>query len=198
MGMALGSDSPWLALVRASTQDRRLVRREQVLEALYREFFPKVFNYVCYRVSNETVAQDITADVFEKAVRKLASLRSLDSAGPWLFRIAKNSITDYYRRVGSSRHTSLEELPGAVLPTRKSDSPEMQVIQQETFTRLQKHLRSLSNREQEIIALKFAAGLNNRQIAPIVGESAGNVGTILYRAMCKLREAMVDEEILDE
>ena len=134
--MALGSDSPWLALARASTQDRRRVRREQIFETLHREFFPKVFNYVCYRVSNETVAQDITADVFEKALRKLASLRSLDSAGPWLFRIARNDITDYCRRTGSNRQARLEELPEAVLTARRSDSPETQVIQQMGLLRI--------------------------------------------------------------
>ena len=166
----------------------------QAFESLYRRFFPKIFNYVCYRVSDETVAEDLTAAIFEKALHKMSSLRSPEAFSAWLFRIAHNTVADYHRQVRHDHNVSLEALPATSLVTLGSDSPESRVIQQETFMRLQTHLRSLSEREQEIIALKFAGGLNNRQIGSIIGETPGNVGTILYRAIRKLRRKMIEEE----
>lgn len=170
-------------------------RKRQAFDTLYRHFFPRIFNYVCYRVSDEAVAQDLTSVIFEKALRKMTSLRSPEALSSWLFRIAHNTVADYHRQARSDHNVSLNTLPAASLVTARSDSPESRVIQQETFKRLQTHLRSLSEREQEIIALKFAGGLNNRQIGSIIGETPGNVGTILYRAMRKLRRKMTDEEV---
>ena len=87
----------------------------------------------------------------------------------------------------------MEEI--AELPSKEGGPLERQVIKQERVQRLRLHLQTLSDREQEIIALKFAGGLKNRQIAEILGLSPGNVGTILYRAMRRLRRRLTEEEV---
>lgn len=193
----LGPANRVLARTGARRNPSAATRWEDAFGEIYRRFFPRVHNYVCYRVSSEAVAQDLTASVFEKALRKASSLRSRDAIGPWLFRIAHNTIADHYRRARREDCLSLETLPGTLLAAPDAQSPESQAIRQETFARLQRHIRSLSDREQAIVALKFAGGLANRDIARIVGITPGNVGTVLYRALGKLRQCMIDEEIKD-
>jgi len=71
-------------------------------------------------------------------------------------------------------------------------SPPEETERREEYQRLQFCLAALPQRQQEIISLKFGAELNNRQIASVVGLSENNVGTILFRAICKLRNCFKD------
>lgn len=64
----------------------------------------------------------------------------------------------------------------------------------EMTVRLLDALAQLEERERDLIALKFAAGLNNRQIAEITGLTPGNVGVILYRSVQRLRNILKVEE----
>lgn len=72
----------------------------------------------------------------------------------------------------------------------EESSPEEQLLRRERFRELYSALAALPEREQEIIALKFAGRLTNRQIAAVLNLSETNVGTTLYRAMHKLRERL--------
>ncbi len=65
--------------------------------------------------------------------------------------------------------------------------PEEAIIQAQGVEALLAALRRLEDREREIVALKFGGALNNRQIAGLLGLTAGNVGVILYRALQKIR-----------
>ncbi len=73
-------------------------------------------------------------------------------------------------------------------------SVEVQVERSEELTRLLAAIRTLSEREQEIIGLKFLGGLNNKQIGQAMGLRAGNVAVILYRALRRLRDLLGEWE----
>ena len=64
----------------------------------YNEYFPRVFAYLCSRVEDRQVAQDLVAEVFEKAFTKVADLRAAEAFGAWLFTIARNVLTSYWRK----------------------------------------------------------------------------------------------------
>ena len=154
---------------------------------LYEEFLPKVFRYVRYRVNDLQVAEDLTSEVFEKAVTSFSKFSSdRASFSTWIFTIARNTVIDHYRVRGRRQTVSLE---GAAIEVSSSDpSPDEAVEKQEERERLRACLSDLSPEEQEIISLKFGSGLNNRQIARTTGLSESNVGTRLYRAVRKLRD----------
>ena len=65
---------------------------------LYREYLPRILNYVRLRVDGETLAEDLTASVFERALAKQHTLRRPEAFGAWLFRIAHNVVAGYYRQ----------------------------------------------------------------------------------------------------
>jgi len=158
--------------------------------ALYEEHMTYVFRYINYRVGNRSEAEDLTAVVFEKA---LAAFHRYDrkKAAPqtWLLTIARNTVTDYFRK--SSKRSSLP-LESAVGIESADPSPQEETERREEYERLHVCLATLAQREQEIISLKFGAELNNRQIASLVGLSENNVGTVLFRAVSKLRNCFKD------
>ena len=158
--------------------------------ALYEEHMTYVFRYINYRVGNRNEAEDLTSLVFEKA---LAAFHRYDSkkAAPqtWLLTIARNTVTDYLRKSSKRNTMPLENAFGI-----QSDDPPPQeeAERREEYERLRLCLAILPQREQEIISLKFGGELNNRQISSVVGLSENNVGTILFRAICKLRNCFKD------
>jgi len=151
-------------------------------EALYQEQLPKVYNFFRYRVGDGPVAEDLTATTFEKAWRGRSRYRDdLGAFSTWLFTIARNVATDYFRQ--HRQEVSLENVPDQVAPV----SLEETVQHQDDLARLSVLLAGLPPHERELIALKYGAGLTNRAVAPLTGLSESNVGTILHRVVRKLR-----------
>ena len=153
--------------------------------ALYEEHMAYVFRYINYRVGNRNEAEDLTSVVFEKALAAFHRYDSNKSAPQtWLLTIARNTVTDHLRK--SSKRKTMP-LDNAIGVESADPSPPEETERREEYERLQVCLAVLPQREQEIISLKFGAELNNRQIASVVGISENNVGTILFRAIGKLR-----------
>lgn len=155
---------------------------------LYTQYLPRVYNYMRYRLDDAQTADDLTGQVFYRA---LATADQYDpQRGPfiaWLFGIAHHVVNDHFRR-----QKRWQWLPLDSLRQRFSldPQPEEAVILSELHTAVLQAVARLNDRERDIIALKFAAGLNNRQIAEMTGLSATNVGVLLYRTMQQLRTTL--------
>jgi RNA polymerase sigma factor (sigma-70 family) len=153
---------------------------------LYTEFLPRVFRYISYRIADEPTTEDLTSLVFEKALAKFNSYRpDKASFSTWIFTIARNTLTDYYRTGHKEQTVGLEEAVGVAAP---DPSPEEESECAEDRQILNSCLAQLSRGEQEIISLKFGAEMTNRQIARTLSLTESNVGIIIYRAVRKLRD----------
>ncbi|MDD2372175.1 MAG: sigma-70 family RNA polymerase sigma factor [Syntrophomonadaceae bacterium] len=152
---------------------------------LYNDYFLQVHNYVHYRVVDFHAADDLVSQIFEKLFAKLQYYQPEKAVfSTWLFSIARNTITDYYRSQKRRQVVSLDI--SAELIDSEPDPIDV-VIFNETQQHLQKALASLSQRERDIIALKFWSGCSNKEIAGIIGISESNSRVILFRAMRRLR-----------
>jgi RNA polymerase sigma-70 factor (ECF subfamily) len=156
---------------------------------LYRQYLPRIHNYVRLRVESEALAQDLTAAAFERAIARQHTLRNPDAFGAWLFRIARNVVAGHYR--GHKPTVALEAAAGRPAPGR---SPADEVLHQEELARMRAALATLSAREQEIIRLKFGGGLGNQEIGKVMRLRAGNVAVFLVRALRKMR-ARLEEDL---
>ena len=107
--------------------------------------------------------------------------RDLAGFSTWLFQIARNVATDYMR--SSRSHLPLE----AARDVPASANPEQDVSRGSDMARLIKLMAHLSERQRELLALKYGAAINNRLIAKITGLTESNVGTILARVVEQLR-----------
>jgi RNA polymerase sigma-70 factor (ECF subfamily) len=155
---------------------------------LYEYYFPRVYSYALYRVEDPDIAADITAQAFEKAYTKLDRYQPERGAfSTWLFTIATNAIRNHKRWRWLRSWIPLDHLNNQkdIRPT-----PEQSVVQQDTIDDLIRAVTVLPDREREILALKFGAKLNNREIADLKGLSASHVGVILYRAVRTLRDSL--------
>ena len=150
--------------------------------AVYTDQLPRIYNFFRYRVGHD-VAEDLTATTFEKAWRKRDQYRG-NPAGfaTWLFTIARNVANDYFRQ--SPNVVGLE----LALHLPSPHSPDGDLEREAEFEQLSHLLAQLPPREREIIALKYGAELNNRQIAGQLHLSESNIGSILYRTIRKLRD----------
>lgn len=196
MGMRrVAFSSAWPLFLRQNERGESIARDQCAnIETLYRRYYPGVLTFLCFLVGTPEVAEDLTSLVFEKALMHLADLRTPGTAGPWLFRIARNCAADYFRRCKPT--VSLEHLVPADHP--QIDSLEERAIAGEEQTVLLAQLNRLSEREREVIGLKFVANLNNREIAHVLQIPEGTVGSLLYRALRRLRAALSEEGGLDE
>lgn len=149
---------------------------------LYRQYLPRILNYIRLRVDGEELAQDLTAEVFERAVARQHTLRRKEAFGAWLFAIARNVVAGYYRR----RRPTVPLEQAMQQPAGEPGPPDT-VMHGEEVARLRTALTILSRREQEIIRLKFGAELGNKEIAEVMHLKAGHVAVLLYRALRKLR-----------
>ncbi len=165
----------------AATAARRL---DEFAEK-YQQFFPRVFAYVYGRVRNVQLAEDLVADVFERVFIKGASLRNDDAFATWLFTIARNVVTSHSRK--HSRETVVDpDVLYSISPS--STSVESEILVREEVAAVVGCLHKFPQREQDIVALKFDAGLSNRQIAQIMDLNEANVRVILFRTLRKLRQ----------
>jgi RNA polymerase sigma factor (sigma-70 family) len=157
---------------------------------LYRELLPPIFGFIRFRVGDLHLAEDLTAQVFERALARLATVREPERVRAWLFTIARTAIVDHRR--GRRISTALEAAD--LVEHLWIDSPEHEAEQREEWRRVVAYVGSLGERERELIGLKFAAGLTNREIGQILDLSEANVAQIIHRAIVKLRRRFDEEE----
>lgn len=176
-------------------QLKRLVPRQAAcFDALYQQYYPAICAFLRVLVGKPEVAEDLASLVFEKLWVHLDDIRAQDTAGPWLFRIARNCATDYFRRCKPT--VSLEHLLPAQHPL--ADSLEDTAIAREEERILLAHLSQLSEREREVIGLKFVLGMTNREMACLLQLPEGTVSSLLYRSLRRLRSALNKEGGHDE
>ena len=80
--------------------DARVTR--ECFAAAYQELFPPLYRYVRFRVGDATLAEDLVAATFERALHRLATIRQPERLRPWLFTIARRAIADHFRRQHST------------------------------------------------------------------------------------------------
>ena len=150
---------------------------------MYADQAPRVFNYFRFRLGREADVEDLTARTFERAWRARAQYRR-DLAGfsTWLFKIAQNVRIDFLN-ARRRQYLPIE----AAIEVATETTPESTVERESDLARLDRLTKDLPDRERELIALKYGAGINNRLIARLTGLSESNVGTILHRVVQTLR-----------
>ena len=159
---------------------------------LFRAEYSTVYRYFYYRTGSRTMSEDLTQETFVRAYRAFARFDpSLASSATWLLTIARRLFVDEWRR--TSQHVYAEtEVPESVAG---AESPESDLCRRETNAALYRAMAMLSARERHLIALKYAAGLRNREIAGLFGKSERHTAVLLCRTLKKLRKILEKEGV---
>lgn len=156
---------------------------------IYKQYYKRVFKYICYRINDQHMAEELCSQVFEKIIEKYNSFsgdeKTLES---WIFTIARNTVTDYYRTKEKKFHFSLDYIIDMISP---KPSPYELILTKENNSYLFEALSRLNEKERSVVSLKYGADLKNTEIAKLTGLSESNVSVILCRSLKKLKKSLV-------
>jgi RNA polymerase sigma-70 factor, ECF subfamily len=149
---------------------------------IYQRYQPKIYRYFAFCVSNRATAEDLTSEVF---VRLVEHIDDFDYRGrpllAWLYTIARNLITDHYRREGRSQAFPLDE-------SLVADSPDP--VQSAHYamqeTQLAEALQDLTEDQRQVLLLKFFEDMDNPTAAEVLGKSVGAVKALQHRGLAAL------------
>ncbi|MHB8626569.1 MAG: RNA polymerase sigma factor [Aggregatilineales bacterium] len=156
---------------------------QQAFATLYRSHVDKIYRYILYRVESGVTAEDLTADVFMRALEGLARYE----CGPspwiaWLYSIANARVIDHYRRNGRvSQKEVLEETTASVDPDL--DGRVMTTFSQ---TVIQVAIHSLNAEQQQVVIYRFIEGYSLEKTATLLGKTIGAVKTMQHRALASM------------
>ena len=165
---------------------------QQAFIRAYECHYTKLLAYIYSRVGNVELAKDLTAEVFEKAYVKGHSVREAAAYTTWLFMIAKNVVIGHYRRQKREAN-GLNKVKDSVWLSERPADPEADTLRGEAVSSLMRHLRRLSDRDQELLALKFEGELSYGEISCVLKLSEVNVRVSIFRALKRLRNLMEED-----
>jgi len=151
---------------------------------LYDHYQPSVYRFLYYRVGSMTLAEDLTAETFFRALRSMHSFRwQGKDFGAWLMTIARNLTADHFK-AGRTRLEQTTEYMQTLDTT--SESPEIEVLASLTNEALLKALGELPTEQRECLIMRFLQGLSIAETAEILGRSAGAVKQLQLRGVRNL------------
>ena len=176
----------------ARSRDKEALDRE--FSDFYRGHLRDVYNYTYYRTGNHHDAEDLTTQTFIQAYRHFERAQR-ESDGrplrPWLIRIAHNLAANYYRD-RSRRPTSPLENQKAIGALHDTEDL---VVGREDAARVLQGVQALPNDRREALIMRFALGMDNREIARTLGRSEGATKVLIHRAIKQLENDLREEEV---
>jgi RNA polymerase sigma-70 factor, ECF subfamily len=173
------------------------IARKQQLDRdfteLYRAHLRDVYSYSYYRIGNHHDAEDLTEQTFLQAYRHFERALA-ESNGrplrPWLIRIAHNLAANYYRDRSRRPQTQLED---AAVLSAPQDTEEV-VEGREEVQEVLAGVSNLPDDRREALIMRFALGMDNREIARALGRSEGATKVLLHRAIKQLEQGLKPTE----
>jgi RNA polymerase sigma-70 factor, ECF subfamily len=160
-------------------------------EALYRAHVRPLYTFIYSKVGNRETAEDLTSEVFIKALTHLDPTREEHSLVAWLYRVAHNAVADYWRGGCGARVIALEEVRMARLAPPATDV----VRQEQTATRARALLARLPENYRTVLSHRLLEGLSVAETARCMGTSEGNVKILQHRALKRAAELREDDTI---
>jgi RNA polymerase sigma-70 factor (ECF subfamily) len=161
---------------------------------LYDGYMEKIYRYIFFRVTDEQTAEDLTSQVFCKAWENLNRYKPTGAPfGAWLYTIARNAVIDHYRT--RKETVSLEEVTSLA---SDGPAPEDQTELKFELESLNEALQLLTDEQQQVLLLKFIAGMSTDEIADQLGKRAGAIRALQMRGLQALSRVLGEERVAEE
>lgn len=181
-----------MALHKARTAENRSMQADEPpnpkqdserLRSLYEDNLHVIYRFIYSKVGNREEAEDLTSQVFIKAVRGIDSARGSASIQSWLFQVARTTIADHWRSFYQLRAHSLDDLleagwegPAESQPVAVSATPQ---------DRVRRLLEQLPEHYRDVLTYRFLLNLSIKETAARMGLSEANVKVLQFRALKK-------------
>jgi RNA polymerase sigma-70 factor (ECF subfamily) len=176
---------------------RSLVERAARADAdafgrLYDTYVDQVYRFALFRLGNSHDAEDVAEQTFVKAFEAIGRYRWRNVPfSAWLFRIARNLVTDEFRKRGRTSEVDLEE----VAPIIQAPGGTHEEVEARLWAvRLHAALGELTEDQRTVVLLKFFGGLSNGEVAKVIRKNEGSVKSLQHRALAALGRLLGEGE----
>ncbi|RLD04735.1 MAG: hypothetical protein DRI32_05175 [Chloroflexi bacterium] len=177
------------------SEEAKLIQRAyrlegQALAEIYDTHNEAIYRYAMRLLGNVDAAEECVSETFTRFLNALHRKKGpRDHLKAYLFRIAHNWITDYYRRAAPATEPIDDEI--SLVSTEK---PDMEAFQNIEIVRVRAALKKLTPAQEQVISLKFLEGWENAEIATAIGKPIGSVKSLQHRALATLKRILLDED----
>ena len=163
---------------------------------LYDRYVDQVYAYVYHRVGHRQTAEDLTSDVFVRALKRIDSFSwQGKDFGAWLTTIARNRCHDHFKSARFRLEATVDEVfdtPATTSP----DLPEAQVLTAELQSEVHAALAKLKSDQAEVLYLRFLQGHDVGTTAQIMGKNEQSIRALQYRALKSLAKHVDAEKLV--
>jgi RNA polymerase sigma-70 factor (ECF subfamily) len=150
-----------------------------VMHSMYEQYSDQIYRFLAWQTGDSVLAEDLTSEVFLRAWKNKEKL-SPDDQKAWLYRVARNLTTDYWRK---KKPTPLDEQEEVVFDHDLHE----EVAQKEQIAQLQKLVTAMREDYKTVLTLRLFEQIDYGEISTIMKKSEGNIRVLYYRALKELR-----------
>ncbi|MFH1087609.1 MAG: sigma-70 family RNA polymerase sigma factor [Chloroflexota bacterium] len=172
----------------AGLLERAIGGESEAFGEIYDVYLDRIYRYVFHHVRDKMMAEDVTEEVFLKAWERIESCKGREQTFlAWLYRIAHNQMIDHVRSRQKYLSADMDNVPD-------TDDLETEVEAKLEWQEVLEAISCLPERQKQVITLKFAEGLDNREIGLITGKRQGAVRILQMRALATLRRSLARQK----
>ena len=172
--------------------DRAIKGDEAAFSVLYQENVKKIYNYIYYRTGNVGDAEDLTARVFQRALKHITRYKKTNVPfSAWLYRIAHNLVANWHRDNKRRKEVPIED---HIHIQSKSNNPNHEIEKKQEIEFLLSAVHCLPSDRQMVLILKYVEDLSNKEIGEIMGKSEGAIKSLYHRTLLDLRGIFSDQK----
>jgi len=201
LSVSVSASSVTVQVTPAAPEAEQLVARAKegdrgAFAQLYRMYLPNVYKFLYYRVGSKAQAEDMTAEVFLRALRKIESFTWTGADfGAWLMRIARNLVLDEAKSSRARLEVVSDEMPEE--RTGENKAAESAAMDNFTNVEVYKAIKKLRPDQQEVITLRFLHGMGVGEVAKLMDKKEGTVRTLQFRGLKALEKILVARGVVD-
>jgi len=159
---------------------------KQEFNRIYYQYITPIYRFFYLKSDSQEAAEDLTSECFTRLWKTLNSGQDVKNPRAYLYKIARNLLTDFYRKKAQKREISLELAPEIV----DSINFQQKIINNIEIERIKKELQNLKEEYQLIIIWHYLEDIPIKEIAEIMDKTEDNTRVLLHRALKSLRDLM--------
>lgn len=180
-------------------QEKDLIARaknsSEAFAELYDTYYQRIFGYALRRSADVDMAKDITSEVFFKALENIRKFRWQGiPISHWLYRIANREIINHFNKRKRETSYELTANTDSVILSDELITAENEINRYDDYLDLQRYIKTLDSKYQEVITLRYFEDMSMNEIAQILHKPEGTVKSLLHRGIEQLRKMMETQE----